>query len=101
MLINNGIIENWKTWKQTWENYVVVARLDSQEALDSNYISNSNCNKLQVVSVYKPPACALQEFKYSTNQSEIFASNKQPVSLLTGDFNFDHAKLALVNLKLF
>jgi hypothetical protein len=31
LLINNGVIEEWKLWKQAWDNYVIVSRLNKQD----------------------------------------------------------------------
>ncbi|XP_072028318.1 uncharacterized protein [Amphiura filiformis] len=30
--ISNGIIDDWKLWKQAWDNYVIVSRLNKQPA---------------------------------------------------------------------
>ena len=29
--VNNGVIDDWKTWRQAWDNYVIVSRLDKQQ----------------------------------------------------------------------
>ena len=30
LTVSNGVIQEWQLWKQSWDNYVIVSRLDKQ-----------------------------------------------------------------------
>ncbi len=32
LTVTNGVIDDWLLWKQSWDNYVIVSKLDKQSA---------------------------------------------------------------------